>query len=729
MRSKIFGIAIALLAIALFIGSARVATAVDDWETALPADAGMDATKLGTAMKFASERDSYGAVIVHGGKIVAEQYWNDWDMNSTGDMCSAQKSISSALIGFAIEAGFIKGLDQSASDFLTEWKGTPKDKITIRHLLSMTSGLLSSKRSDLFYAFRSPDQEKYALELELEHEPGTFWTYGNPAYTLVNTILERATGMSRNDYAKKALFTPLGMNHSECTWVTLNKWFKLKHHAIKSSCRDMARFGQFILQGGKWKGKQLLSKDFIAQATKPSQDLNPAYGFLWWLNGSDHYRLPYRENDAKGMLFSGCPPDTFAALGAKDSKIYVVPSLDLVVSRLGGAATNDGSVAPSEFDAPFLKMICDAVAQKPKESPPAEEPKPQAGTTPAIADKPSSYTQELNEPLIIPVLVLKYFPVKPARLDSRSGGDDKIDINVTGDWGATLKETRAKTERQTSEVISALEEGSKYHGYKDKNAKPSLKYNIVETLEFLEPLPTFKKPGHNVPMTDYYKIISSVKMKDWVEKMGVKEVWIWGYHGGIIGLWESNMAGPYGDISNSDRDPLDLPVLKKTYTVYHYNYQRGTSEAVEDHMHQMEAVMNYVDGRDNTPPDKWDTLLFWGKFVGSDKSHKIINPGCGWSHYPPNAEKDYNWANKRYVMSDIEDWKPDGSGEKQSMNCEKWQGNSLKWFIYWMQNIPGKNNGLVYNNNPLNNWWIFIGDFDNAMKNKLKLAAEPVSAK
>ena len=121
-----------------------------------------------------------------------------------------------------------------------------------------------------------------------------------------------------------------------------------------------------------------------------------------------------------------------------------------------------------------------------------------------------------------------------------------------------------------------------------------------------------------------------VNIRQWVEQKGVKEVWIWGYHGGVVGLWESNMAGPFGDISNSNRDPNDLPVLKKTYTVYHYNYQRGASEAIEDHMHQIEAVLNWVDGRDRTPADQWEKLLFWGKYVGSDRTNKIVHPGCGW---------------------------------------------------------------------------------------------------
>jgi hypothetical protein len=270
-------------------------------------------------------------------------------------------------------------------------------------------------------------------------------------------------------------------------------------------------------------------------------------------------------------------------------------------------------------------------------------------------------------------------------------------------------------------VVQALEQGSTYHGYKDPTAKPSLQYEILDMIEFLEPLPTWAKPGHQVPMTDYNAIMKQVDVQHWVEERGVKEIWIWGYHGGVVDLWESNMAGPFGDISNSDRDPHDLPVLDKTYTVYHYNYQRGPSEAVEDHIHQIEHVLNYVDGRDRTPPEQWHNLLFWGHFVGSDHSHKIVQPGCGWAHYPPNGERDYDWANPRYVQTDIEDWQPDGGGQKKRLNCKRWNGDSLTWFIYWMQNLPGGNNGLTYRGRPLRNWWTFIGDFDTAMGNKWNL--------
>lgn len=317
-------------------------------------------------------------------------------------------------------------------------------------------------------------------------------------------------------------------------------------------------------------------------------------------------------------------------------------------------------------------------------------------------------------PYEIPVLVIKYFPVK----------GDRIDQAVSGDWGETLEATRTKTDHITRTLKAALEEGSRYHAYKDPTARPSLHYTIVDTIEYLEPLPTRPVPGEKVPLTDYGKIVERVNIRDWVENKGVKEVWLFGYHGGVVVLWESNMSSPFGDVSNSNRDPDDLPVLKKTYTVYHYNYGRGPSEACENHMHQLEHVLNWVDGRDRTPGEKWGDLLYWGKFVGSNRSHKIVDPRCGWSHYPPNAESDYDWANKRFVTSDIEDWKPDGYGRKHSLSSDRWAGDSLRWFIYWMQSHPGADSGLTYKGKPLRNWWSFIADFDRAQAAKWKLWEE-----
>jgi hypothetical protein len=292
-------------------------------------------------------------------------------------------------------------------------------------------------------------------------------------------------------------------------------------------------------------------------------------------------------------------------------------------------------------------------------------------------------------PWTIPVLEIRYFPLTP---DGKN-----IDIAVTSNVGAPLDEIRRKCERLTKEVASALEEGSRFRAYKDAGAKPSLKYKVIDTIEFLEPLPhhAFKK------FPDYKKILERIDIKEFVEKKGVKEVWIWGYHSKELAPWESNMASPRGDISNSDRDPDDLPILTSTYTVFHYNYERSASEATENHMHQIESLLAHFN--------RELFELFTGK------------PGkwrCGNCHYPPNGRTDYDWTNKEYASTDIEDWRPEGIGEEISINCDRWNGDSLKWFIYWMQSLPGEGNALRYGGKTLTNWWVVVGDYDGAVNEK-----------
>ena len=102
---------------------------------------------------------------------------------------------------------------------------------------------------------------------------------------------------------------------------------------------------------------------------------------------------------------------------------------------------------------------------------------------------------------------------------------------------------------------------------------------------------------------------------------------------------------------------------QNTYTLYNYNYGRGLGEIMEDHGHQIEAVFNWIDGRDTTPEYNWGNLLFWGKFVGLT----VLKQGkdsCGWTHFTPNGQGDYDWYRETSVLSDCEDWKPDGTGEK-----------------------------------------------------------------
>lgn len=307
----------------------------------------------------------------------------------------------------------------------------------------------------------------------------------------------------------------------------------------------------------------------------------------------------------------------------------------------------------------------------------------------------------------IKVYVVSYFPTV----------DGQIDQSVTGDISGPYTEYKAKTERLTKEACDTLEEASRFRGYK-LDTKPSLRYEVVGQVEYQEALPLLpKKEGQQSQITDYGAIMRRIDAEKWVMEEGVQEIWVWGYHGPIT-LWESNMSSPFGDVSNSDRNQNDLPVYGKTYTVYHYNYGRGLGEMLENQMHQLEHLLNHIDGRDTAPPEKWNELLFWGKFVGSDYSHKIVtDPArCGWTHYAPNSEFDYDWANPRYVETDIEDWKPDGIGQTQRMNADRWDRDPIKWRVYWLQAIPGLGHELTYQGKKLRNWWSFKSHWDQAKK-------------
>lgn len=329
------------------------------WETRTPKDAAMDAAAIDDAVKYAAEHNSTGLVIVRGGRIVTEKYWQQWTAETAQPIFSSSKSVTTTLVGMAIEEGKMKGVEQSAAVFVPAWKGTPKEAITIRHMLSMTSGI----KVGAVRAVAEVDAFDETAGFPLEHKPGEHWAYNTPVYRMLLRMLEHATGESINAYTARK-FAPLGLQSSswDCGPAPNNKtncsWYR-------SSLRDMSKFGLLILRHGKWEGRQLISAKFIKESTSTSQKLNEAYGYLWWLNGKASFKMPNGRAGA-GMLWPDCPPDAFGALGAQDKKIYVVPSLDLVVARHGpgaGVARTPGEEGGGRmsFDNELLGRICRAV--------------------------------------------------------------------------------------------------------------------------------------------------------------------------------------------------------------------------------------------------------------------------------------------------------------------------------------------------------------------------------
>lgn len=342
-----------LLLLALPVQAAELYFPADnsDWEHVDPASAGWNPELLSRALEVAGERNSSGVVILHKGRILAERYWpgpdnaayrnflsgRDEAGRAIEDVASAQKSVVAVLTGIAREKGFVN-LDDPVNRHLDAgWsRASPQQEqaITLRHLLTMTSGLTE--------------------DLRFEHEPSQQWFYNTPAYHIVMRVLMAATGKDRNGLTIDWISKPLGMAYT--SW-TPRPWAAAAiATGLSTTARDLARFGLMIQAGGKWKDQIVIADTgFIEEMLSPSQALNPSYGYLWWLNGQQFGLAPGPQAPRlDGPMIKAAPADLVAMQGAGDRKLYLVPSLDLVVTRLGFTG---GSVDSSFNEAFWAALI------------------------------------------------------------------------------------------------------------------------------------------------------------------------------------------------------------------------------------------------------------------------------------------------------------------------------------------------------------------------------------
>ena len=322
----------------------------------------------------------------------------------------------------------------------------------------------------------------------------------------------------------------------------------------------------------------------------------------------------------------------------------------------------------------------------------------------------------------MPVMVINYIP-------TRDGTN--VDSAILGK--STIADFKKKLLLFNKRVKFMLEEGSRYHGYKDPQARPSLGYRVVHMVTAYEIMPPGKRAGAKEKAEfhpDYNQILNRFHAGEFVTNKNVKEIWLWGYHTAGIVPVESNMSSPAtGDISNSARYNDDLPIYDRTYVLYNYNSMRWQAEAVHNHGHQLEAILSYVNKKQDG-----NTELWWNKFCGRAKG-KFEQGRCGNTHCPPNAKGDYDYNNTNPVESDCEDWTPDRTGKLKSVSAATWGNIEYHWpegtepkpktesqyYIYWMQNMPGHQNQIRFGTNVLNNWWEFTADWDKAIRSGLGL--------
>ena len=307
----------------------------NNWDTLSPSALNWCQPRIDSLYQFLQDRHTKGFIILKDGKIVLEKYFGSYTVDSIHYWASAGKSLTAFLTGVAQEKGFVN-IQSSVSQYLgTGWTSAPAAKeslITLRHLLTTTSGLDDSPPPPCDVN----DSSKACLNYLAD--AGTRWAYHSGAYKHLQDVISVTSGVSYNAFTTNFLSSKIGMG---------GLWYDAVFY---SKTRGMARFGLLTLSKGIWNNDTIMKDTaYISAMSNTSQNLNNSYGYLWWLNGKSSFMIPQVQIVFPGMLLPSAPPDLFAALGKNDQKIYVVPSENLVVVRMGDSAYSSQS-AVTVFD-------------------------------------------------------------------------------------------------------------------------------------------------------------------------------------------------------------------------------------------------------------------------------------------------------------------------------------------------------------------------------------------
>lgn len=327
----VFGVRAEVSAQAVFPGA--------DWDVATPASQQVDAAGLDKAKAWLESHRSKSGLVVRHGRIIAEWYFADADRKTKYPAYSTTKSLSSMATGLAIEEGKLK-LDSTVGEFLPDVKPEGKRAITVKQLLSMSSGVHNLPdfhlRDDIF---------KYSMfEAAMDHKPGEKWDYNNTGLALLSPVFEKAAGETLDEFFNQRVFKPIGIATSDWAWEHRDG-HTIPYSDCQLTARAMGRIGLLVLNRGKWQDKQIVPAEWLAESIAASQDQNPAYGYLWWNNTTNRW--------------PNVPKDAYAAMGRWDNDILIVPSLDLIVIR-----QSDLEPAKGHQIAEYFQLVCDAVKKK-----------------------------------------------------------------------------------------------------------------------------------------------------------------------------------------------------------------------------------------------------------------------------------------------------------------------------------------------------------------------------
>ncbi|MFO1080370.1 MAG: serine hydrolase [Reyranellaceae bacterium] len=354
------------------VGSCTPAAGADGWPVARAETRGLDPAALcalGPALAALEGANAHGIVVARDGALVYEAYFAGDDrrwpqqhwrepllaarqaVDTRHDVQSISKSVTALLLGAALERGLLKSVDDGVLSILggyDDLRAPQRERLRLRDLLTMTSGLRWPQRPYLDMARRmeaASDPVRFVLEQPMVAEPGLLWHYNNGSAEVAGAVVARAAGRPLAEFAREALFAPLGIDDWE--WGTMANGAAGASWGLRLRLRDLAKLGQLVLDRGAWQGKRILPAPWIEIMTAPQiARSRVAYGFLWWLGRE-------RLGDAE--------VETVAAYGWGGQLLAVVPRLRLVVAVNAGAYDFDGGGDQNRAGRLALERVLGAV--------------------------------------------------------------------------------------------------------------------------------------------------------------------------------------------------------------------------------------------------------------------------------------------------------------------------------------------------------------------------------
>ncbi|MGH2747915.1 MAG: serine hydrolase domain-containing protein [Actinomycetota bacterium] len=315
------------------------------WRRAEPGAVALDEAKLEEALDWARPRNSQEIAVFRHGCLVTERRW--FEQDERYESYSMAKSVTSMAVGRAATLGLLD-LDDQIGRYV-RGADAKHARITVRDLLTMTSGLHWNFFRD-YNVFTPRDRVEDALSLPFDHKPGTFFEYAQSTVTLVAFVVGKAAGEDFQSFVQRELFGPIGIGRGEWTWERDAEDNTQAFFGLRMTVDNFARLGYLMLHSGVWNGTRLIDSQYVESAVIPSRR-NPGYGFMFWLNSGSKVINPtvYSRDVKKGRAIPSAPRDMYFMAGLQEQRVYVIPSLDLLIVRVGGSGNREPDTRSTVF--------------------------------------------------------------------------------------------------------------------------------------------------------------------------------------------------------------------------------------------------------------------------------------------------------------------------------------------------------------------------------------------